>query len=137
MVGQPHRFTVGDRVLVRGGYYGDRSEWLAGGPGYTGTLRKLTAEAAAVELDDELELYARPGSRWRDFGCGSASALREVEVAKGRWLALLHGWVGQTWSDPVRLHVGLCEDEPDLYAIPAGGGVGYWVESHADISLLE
>ncbi len=37
-------------------------------------------------------------------------------------------------ADPVRLHVGLSEDEPDLYAIPDGGGIGYWVESHATIS---
>ena len=63
------------------------------------------------------------------------SAVRETEVARGRWLTLIHGWVEQT-ADPVRLQVGLCEDEPDLYAIPRGGGIGYRVESHAGIALL-
>lgn len=57
-------------------------------------------------------------------------------VAQGGWLTLMHGYVGQTWADPVRLQVGLCEHEPDLYAIPRGGGIGYWVKSHAGISLL-
>src|SRR5687768_16793153 len=105
----PHRFTVGDRVRVHGGYDGDYSDWLRGGDGYRGTIRKLTAEAAAIELDDELVLDAPPGA---------------------------NGWVEQTWADPVRLQVGLCEDEPDLYAIPRGGGIGYWVESHAAIAVL-
>jgi hypothetical protein len=131
----PHRFTVGDRVLVHGGYDGDRSDW-GGGDGYRGTIRKLTAEAAAVELDEELVLDAPLGRKWQDFGRGSLSVLRETEVARGRWLTLIHGWVGQTWADPVSLQVGLCEDEPDLYAIPSGGGIGYWVESHASIALL-
>jgi hypothetical protein len=107
-----------------------------GGAGYTGTIRTLTANAAAVELDDELQLEAPPGATWQDFGGGSLTALRDVTVAHGRWLTLMHGWVGQTWADPVRLQVGLCEDEPDLFAIPDGGGIGYWVESHAGISLL-
>ena len=42
----PHRFTVGDRVRVNGGYDGECSDWLRGGDGYRGTIRKLTAEAA-------------------------------------------------------------------------------------------
>ena len=67
-----------------GGYEGDISDWLKGGPGYTGTISRLTAKAAA-----------RPA------------------------------------------HVGLCEDDPDLSAIPEGGGIGFWVESHASITLLE
>jgi hypothetical protein len=137
MADRPHRFTPGERVLVHGGYDGDESYWLRGGSGYTGTLRKLTAKAAAVELDKELELEAPTGAPWQDFGGGSARALREVTVARGRWLTLIHGWVGQTWSDPVRLQVGLCEHEPDLCAIPDGGGIGYWVESHAGISTLD
>jgi hypothetical protein len=132
----PHRYTIGDRVRVHGGYDGDDSDWLRGGDGYRGTIRKLTVDAAAVELDDEVVLDAPPGSKWQDFGRGSMSAVRETEVARGRWLALIHGWTEQTWADPVRLQVGLCEDEPDLYAIPRGGGIGYWVESHAGIALL-
>ena len=64
------------------------------------------------------------------------SPLRETEVARGGWPRLIHGWVEQTWADPVRLQVGLCEEEPDLYAIPRGGGIGYWVEAHAGIALL-
>lgn len=131
---QAHRFTVGDRVLVHGGYA--YSDWLRGGAGYPGTIRKLTANAAVVELDAALELEAPSGAKWQDFGRGSEAAIREVDVARGRWLTLMHGWVGQTWSDPVRLQVRLCETEPDLHAIPEGGGIGYWVESHAGIALL-
>jgi hypothetical protein len=123
--------------LCTGGYDGDESYWLRSGSEYTGTIRKLTAKAAAVELDEELELDAPTGTEWQDFGGGSATALREVTVARGRWLTLIHGWVGQTWADPVRLQVGLSEHEPDLYAIPEGGGIGYWVESHVGISPLE
>ena len=132
-----HTFTVGDRVRVHDGYDGEDSHWLRCGEGYSGTIRKITAKAAAVELDAELELPA-PGDRgWQDFGRGSEPAIREVDRARGHWLTLMHAWVGQTWSDPIRLHVGLCESEPDLYAIPDGGGIGYWVESHAGIALLE
>ena len=133
---QPHSFSAGDRVLVHGGYDGDDSDWLRDGGGYSGTIRKVTANAAAVELDEELELPARSGRNWQEFGRGSASAVVEAETARGRWLTLMHGWVGQTWSDPVRLQVGLCDEEPDLDAIPLGGGIGYWVESHAGIALL-
>jgi hypothetical protein len=77
----PRRLTVGDRVRVHGGYDGDRSDWLRGGEGYRGTIRKLTAEAAAVELDVALVLDAPPGTQWQDFGRGSMSALRETGVA--------------------------------------------------------
>jgi len=73
--------------------------------------------------------------RWQDFCGGSAHAFRESSTARGRWLVLPHGWVGQTWADPVRLHVGWCEQEPVLDAIPNGEGIGYWVESHAGIML--
>ena len=132
----PHQFTVGDRVLIDSGYDGEDSYWLRGGDGYRGTIRKLTAVAAAIELDDELVLDAGPGGKWEDFGQGSMSALRETEVARGRWLTLIHGWTEQTWVDPVRVHVGVCEAEPDLYAIPSGGGIGYWVESHAGMAWL-
>lgn len=136
MEGQPHTFAVGDRVLVHSGYDGEYSDWLRGAGGYSGTIRKLTAQAAAVELDEYLELEAPPGGKWRDFGRGSASAMRDVDVARGRWLALMQGWVGQTWSEPGPLQVGLCEEEPDFDAIPQGGGIGYWVESHASIAVL-
>jgi hypothetical protein len=134
---QAHTFTVGDRVLVHGGYDGEDSDWLRGGAGYSGTIRRLTANAAAVELDVELELQSTPDLKWQDFGRGSKTAIREAEVARGRWLTLLHGWVGQAWTEPAPLQVGLCEHEPDLYAIPQGGGIGYWVESHAGIALLD
>jgi hypothetical protein len=117
---QTHRFMPGDRVRIQGVYDGDDSDWLRGGPGYDGTIRKLTAKAAAVELDNELELRAADGISWQDFGAGSLAAVREVSVARGRRLTLMHGWVGQTWADPVRLQVGLCEEEPDLYAHPRG-----------------
>jgi hypothetical protein len=123
--------------LVHHGYEGEDSAWLNGGPGYKGTIRKLTAQAAGVELDEEIEIKAPPGRSFEDFGMGSVSSQGTVAIARGRWLTLLHGWVGQTWTDPVRLHVGLTEAEPDLYAIPESGGIGYWVESHAGIELLD
>lgn len=91
---QPQTFAVGDRVVVHGGYDMD-PDWLLGGDGYTGTIRELTPQTAAVELDDKLELEGPDGRRWQDFGC---------ELA------------------------------PDLDAIPSGGGIGYWVESHATIA---
>jgi hypothetical protein len=132
-----HRYAPGDLVLVTGGYDME-PVWLQGGPGYTGVIRALTAEAASVELDEELELDAGEGQHWEDFGGGAAKALRTVQVARGRWLVLLHGWVGQEWKDPIpRLHVGLCTEEPDLDAIPPGGGAGCWVESHAHFVLAE
>lgn len=133
-----HRYRPGDRILVTGGYDGEDSDWLCGGDGYPGVTRTMTADKAAVELDAELVLEAREGTTWQDFGTGSFGPLREVKVARGRWVALMVGWVGADWTDPIpRLHVGLCEQQPDLYAIPSGGGIGYWVESHAHCVLLE
>jgi hypothetical protein len=133
-----HRYRPGDRVLVTGGYDGEASAWLQGGEGYSGVIKALTANKASVELDRELELKAREGTTWQDFGTGSAKPLREVQVAKGGWLVVFHGWLGQEWRDPIEpLQVGLCEVEPDLYAIPEGGGAGYWVESHATCALVE
>ena len=126
-------FRVGDRVLVTGGYDGDESAWLQGGDGYIGTVVDLAGSWAAVELDDELVLDASeaPGG-WPDFGSGSATQLATLTRARGRWLALAHGWVGQRWSEPIaRLQVGLCSEMPDLRSIPEGGGIGAWVESHA------
>ena len=127
---------MGDRVLVHRGFDGEYSDWLRGGADYPGTTRKLTAHAAAVELDAEIELEAPSGAKWQDFGRGSATALREVDVARS--LAHLDARLGgTTWSDTVRLQVGLSQDEPDLYAVLEGGGIGYWVESHAGIALLD
>jgi hypothetical protein len=130
-----HRYEIGDRVLVTSGYDGDDSLWLAGGDGYLGVITAMTADMATVALDHELVLEAGGNIRWQDFGAGSAHGVRETSTARGMWLVLIHGWVGQTWTDPIRLHVGLCEQEPVLEAIPKGGGIGYWVESHASIML--
>lgn len=129
-----HRYQVGDRVLVTGGYDGDESLWLAGGDGYPGVITAMKADMATVRLDEDLRLEGGGNVKWQDFGAGSGQAVRETR-ARGRWLVLIHGWVGQTWVDPIRLHVGLCEQEPVLEAVPKGGGIGYWVESHASIML--
>ncbi|HEV3229785.1 MAG TPA: hypothetical protein VGY97_09940 [Solirubrobacteraceae bacterium] len=123
-------------MLVTGGYDGDQSAWLAGGDGYAGVITAITADRAAVALDHELVLDAPENKQWQDFGAGSFQPLREVKTARGTYIVVTHGWVGQTWVDPIRLQVGLCEGQPDLDAIPKGGGVGYWVESHAGIGLL-
>jgi hypothetical protein len=121
------QFEVGDRVVVTGGYDYEPA-WLRGGDGYIGTIVELDGSVAVVEVDEEITL---DGS-WEDFGEGAAQALRTVSKAQGRWLALLQGWVGGKWTNPTgRLHVGLCSQRPRPSAIPRGGGIGYWVESHA------
>ena len=101
-------FLVGERVLVTGGYDGD-AEWLAGGTGYLGVLRELAPKWAVVELDTELDLQAR-GAGWSDFAQGAVSptTVGQVTEARGRWLALANGYVGQQWVEPLgRVHVGL------------------------------
>ena len=123
-----NEFEVGDRVIVGGGYEGTASEWLRGGNGYSGTILEIGGSVAVVELDDEMVL----SGAWQDFGDGSVQAIGAVTEARGRWLALLQGWVGGTWTNPTgRLHVGLCAKRPRPSAIPPGGGIGCWVESHA------
>ena len=105
--------------------------WLAGGPGYSGTVTAIDGPIAVVELDVVLSLDGGP---WQDFGTGSASAVASVATAHGRWLVLMQGWVGGSWTVPARpLQVGLCPVSPDLRSIPAGGGIGFWVESHASM----
>lgn len=123
----------GDRVRVSGGNDGDRSAWLCGGPGYEATVLDLRPRMAAVAFDGEVVVEAPKGGYWQDFGRGSRKAVGQGPVARGRWAVLLQAWVGRTWDDPGPLHVALCEEEPDLGAIPEGGGIGWWVESHAEI----
>jgi hypothetical protein len=107
---------------------------LRGGSGYHGTLTALDGPAAVVELDDEMVL---DGGTWSDFGAGSATALRTVTSTRGRWLVLLQGSVGGTWSNHTSpVHVALCSDRPSLSAIPPGGGIGVWIESHATMTRL-
>jgi len=117
-------------VVVSGGYDMELA-WLAGGPGYAGTIVDIVGRRAAVELDGEIELHAGR-EPWKDFGDGSATALGEQPSARGRWLALALAYQGARWEEPIqRLHVGLCARRPDLGTVPDGGGVGVWVESHA------
>lgn len=129
---QVRSFRTGDRVFVTGGYDYD-PQWLGGREGYYGTLDTIQGASALVQLDEELMLE---GGSWQDFGLGSVAALGTVEVARGRWLVLLQGWVGGTWTNPTgRLHVGLCATHPRLEDLPAGGGIGVWIESHAHMTL--
>jgi len=122
-------FRVGDRVTVTDGYDGSESRWLRGGPGHSGTITAIDGPKAIVELDDELIL---DGGTWQDFGTGSTSAIGSVATAHGRWLVLMQGWVGGSWNVPLKpLQVGLCPLRPDLPSIPPGGGIGFWIESHA------
>jgi hypothetical protein len=128
------QFLVGDRVTVSGGYDGEASAWLADGVGYAGRLVAIESQAAVVELDSNLELGS---GEWQDFGQGSASSIRTVRAVRGRWLVLLQGWVGGTWSSPTsRLHVAVCDEVPVLERVPPGGGIGVWVESHATMTKL-
>jgi hypothetical protein len=129
-----NQFEVGDRVVVGDGYDGIMSAWLGGGGGYRGTVSEIAGAVAVVQLDDELIL----SGTWQDFGDGSAQAIGTVNEARGRWLALLQGWVGGTWTNPTgRLQVGLCTKRPQPNAIPPGGGIGCWVESHASMRAAE
>lgn len=97
----------------------------------------MTSDMADLEMESELILAAREGQSWQDFGAGSPTALRRVAVARGRWLVLTLAYVGAAWVDPInRIHVGLCEQEPELASVPKGGGIGYWVESHAQCALI-
>jgi hypothetical protein len=66
-------FRIGDRVQVAGGY-DEKPEWLAGGEGYSGTIRDFCGSWATVELDVELELaLSKESEGWADFGTGSAA----------------------------------------------------------------
>ena len=127
-------FRIGDRVIVGGGYDGSMSEWLQGGVGYCGVIVEMAGAVAVVRLDDELVLRGE----WQNFGGGSARPVGTVAVARGRWLALLQGWVGGTWTNPTgRLQVGLCAERPRPSAIPTGGGIGCWIESHAGMQAAD
>ena len=79
--GQP--FVVGQRVIVTGGYDQD-PEWLAGGAGYSGILRELTAKWAVVELEDELVLRAAAG-----LTLVAAVQRRSVRLSKSRGVGSL------------------------------------------------
>ena len=131
-------FQVGARVLVSDGHDGEVSDWLRGGPGYYGTIVEMTGAMATIELDTELVLESGDDWRYQDFGEGSAKAHGEADTARGRWLVAMQGWVGGRWigDRTAPLQIGLCPKKPDLNAVPAGGGIGYWVESHAECRLV-
>jgi hypothetical protein len=132
-VDDQREFRVGDRVKVAGGYDMEPA-WLAGGPGYTGRIKELEGNRAAVKLEATLSLRA-PGNGWADFGRGEKQALGQVRLANGDWLALALAYEDAAWREPItRLHAALCAQRPDLAAIPEGGGIGIWVESHATMS---
>jgi hypothetical protein len=124
-------FRVGERVVVFGGY--DMvPRWLQGGSGYTGELVQIAGEWAAVELDEPTEIAGE--QPWRDLGDVLTGGSAECIVARGRWLAIRLAYVDQTWEEPVRrIHVAVCSSCPDLNAVPAGAGIGVWVESHASM----
>jgi hypothetical protein len=111
--------------------------WLGGGEGYIGTIDKIEGKRAVVKLDEEIVLEARNSDGWPDFGPGSAHEIGRLATARGQWLALSHGWVGQEWKEPIgRVHVGLLQTPPDIENVPSGGGLGAWVESHATMTHL-
>lgn len=127
-------YEIGQRVVVAGGYDMD-PVWLAGGHGYVGTIVDIAGNRAVVELDDEIELHASR-EPWKDFGDETVPEPIERSIVRGRWLALMLGYVGRRWEDPIeRVHVGLCARRPDLADALRGGqagtGIGAWVESHA------
>lgn len=134
-VGSSSAFQVGDRVLVAGGYDME-PPWLAGGSGYSGRIEEIYGHRSAVRLDRTLSLSA-PGDGWSDFGNAARQPITKVANATGEWLALALADHGAHWTGEVtRLHVSVCRERPDLEVVPAGGGVGVWVESHAAIAHL-
>ena len=98
--------SVGDHVLVHGGYDPAPESLAAKSAGYTGRVveflpGKNETPAALVELDDELVLP-----------CG-AGDVREAMV-RGRFLVLELVHAGTDWStlNP-RIHVELCDFRPE------------------------
>lgn len=134
-MGSSSAFQVGDRVIVAGGYDME-PKWLAGGSGYSGRIEEIYGRWSAVRLDRPLSLSA-PVDGWSDFGSGARQPITNLASANGEWLALALAYQRARWTGEVtRLHVAVCREQPDLQAIPAGGGVGVWVESHAAMSHL-
>jgi hypothetical protein len=130
-------FTIGDRVRVTGGFDQD-PDWLEGKDGYTGSITLVEGDHAIVELDEVMELEWRgKNGGFEDFGEGSFRKRGLEPRPRGQWLALMHGWAGQDWREPIgRLHVGLCASPPNFKKMPFGGGIGVWVESHATMILV-
>ena len=118
-----HLLTIGDRVLVGGGYDMDPA-WLAvSASGYLGTVVAFIPgqndqSAAVIALDEELVLP------------NGAGAVQDKEV-RGRYLVLELGHGGTSWATPrPRIHVELCGELPSARRWqdrPRGA----WVESHA------
>jgi len=110
--------TVGDFVRISGGYDFE-PDWLAGGPGYTGTVVAFIPgqnerEAAVVHLDQKLVLPA----------------------AEGEYAVLELGHLGSSWATPKpRVHVELCDFEPEARRWQ-DRRQGAWVESHATYEVL-
>jgi hypothetical protein len=90
-------YEIGQRVVVTGGYDMD-SAWLAGRHGYVGTIVNIAGNRAVVEADDEIGLHAN-GAPWKAFGDGTAPVQIERWIVRGRWLALMRGYVGHRWED--------------------------------------
>lgn len=127
-------FQVGDNVRIAGGYDMEPA-WLAGGTGYLGHIDAIDGKWATVRLDSAITLRA-PTNGWANFGKGQGQSVGKVAEAHGAWLAVGLAYKDAEWREPIeRLHVSVCGERPDLGAIPAGGGVGVWVESHATMSL--
>lgn len=127
-------FVVGDRVLVTGGY-DPNPDWLQDGSGYHGTICELRDKIAVVELDSELILPSmdRKDPAWRIWGRKLEDPDR-ISSPRGKWLLLCQGWVGSVWNEPTdRLHVVLCDQEPNIEVNNANQISGAWVESHAQM----
>jgi hypothetical protein len=101
---------------------------------HRGRIEAIEGKWVAVKLESTLSLRGS-GDGWADFGRGGKQAVGQVHLANGGWLALALAYKDAAWREPItRLHAAVCVDRPDLAAIPEGGGIGIWVESHATMS---
>ena len=123
-----HELSIGDRVVVGGGYDMEPAWLAASASGYAGEVTDFIPgqnelPAAVIALDDELVLP------------NGAGAVDDQEV-RGRYLVLELGHVGTSWSTSrPRVHVELCGEAPP-HVRWQDRPRGIWVESHASYHVL-
>jgi hypothetical protein len=73
---------------------------------------------------------------WLRGGDGYVGTL--IELADSVGVVEVDEEITLKWTNPTgRLNVGLCSERPRPTAIPPGGGIGCWVESHATMRAAD
>ena len=108
---------VSDAIWLEGGE-SPEPEWLCGGEGYEGTVRRFLPGPGAgftvIELEDAIT----------------------VAGVIGRWLILTPRGHDKTWTNSGTVNVILCAAEPMAMVTAKGPGVE-WVESAARYRRLD